>query len=1022
MKATNNNLAILSEAEQAALYETPDFDEEQRLNYLHLTFEEQALAHSRSGISIKVYFAIQIGYFKAKHMFFLFNWDEVQEDIDFVMQQYFPGEIFDPTPVTKHQHYAQCHAIASHFVYQQWSKELDSLLYEQVNQILRRDISPQFIVIELLGFLKEKKIIRPGYTTLQTIISNALTTERNRLAAILRESLTEQNKSSLQELLSKEKCETLSDLADLKQDAKNFKPRMMAAEREKLHLIKPLYLLANSLLPKLNLSHKNVQYYASLVDYYTIHDLRKKLKTEQTYLYLLCYIWQRYLHPNDNLIDAFDCNLGQFETDLKKETEDAFSAYAVSKQSELVTMKKMVKLYVKRELSDEISFGEVRQQAFAIMPEEELRNKVDDEDELKPIDFQWKMVDKLFHRYRLQLRPLILAIDFSSTIASSPWLEVITWFKEVFGKNNEINKRPVTECPEKTRPRRMLRYLLDTTSTGELKFISDRYEFWVYRQIKKRLKSGELYLSDSVHHRSLQQEIDSAHEKGTLIEPLNVPALNTPIKDLLNDRCAVLAAEWQKFNNDFTKGKLKHLRYDEKTKTLHLKSPKANKDEELQQRFYDQLPTCDIVDMLRFVKKEAHYSSVFTHIQPRYSKLAVDENALDAVILAQAMNNGNLNMAEISDIPYDKLIDVYQSRVRLQTLRKASDLISDDIAKMPIFSDYPLDMAILYGGVDGQKYEVERPTIKARRSKKYFKKGKGVVAYTLLMNHIPLQTELIGAHEHESYFAFDIWYNNTSSVTPTAITGDMHSMNKINFALMDWFGDSLCPRFTNLQNQLKHLYCYDDLDQYKDWLIKPVDKINCQLIEEEWPNIESIIRALSLKEITQSILVKKLCNYSASNRTRKAIFEYDKLIRSIYTLKYLQDKKLQKNVHHSQNRVESYHQLRAAIATAYGKKQLWGRGERELAISNECGRFIANAIIHYNSSILSKLKEKYLAEGNERALTILKKISPAAWRHIHFQGHFIFSDDEIINLDAIIDKVSLDKLRKNFTQSNFKYA
>lgn len=290
------------------------------------------------------------------------------------------------------------------------------------------------------------------------------------------------------------------------------------------------------------------------------------------------------------------------------------------------------------------------------------------------------------------------------------------------------------------------------------------------------------------------------------------------------------------------------------------------------------------------------------------------------------------------------------------------------------------------------------------------------------MNHIPLQTELIGAHEHESYFAFDIWYNNTSSVTPTAITGDMHSMNKINFALMDWFGASLCPRFTNLQNQLKHLFCHDDLDQYKDWLIKPVDKINCQLIEEEWLNIESIIRALSLKEITQSILVKKLCTYSPSNRTRKAIFEYDKLIRSIYTLKYLQDKKLQKNVHHSQNRVESYHQLRAAIATAYGKKQLSGRGERELAISNECGRFIANAIIHYNSSILSKLKEKYTAEGNEKALAILKKISPAAWRHIHFQGHFIFSDDKIIDLDVIIGKVFLDELRKNVKQSDSKRA
>lgn len=232
MPATNMQLTILSEAEQAALYESSDFDDDQRLLYLNLTSEEQALARGRSNLSIRVYCAIQIGYFKAKHMFFRFDWDEVQEDIDFVMQQYFPGEPCNLAPLTKHQHYDQCHAIAAHFGYRQWSKELDPLLYEQVHQILRRDISPQFIVIELLGFLKEKKIIRPKYTTLQTIISGALTAERNRLAVILRESLTEQDKSYLQELLSKEKSETLSDLADLKQDAKDFKPRMMAAERE----------------------------------------------------------------------------------------------------------------------------------------------------------------------------------------------------------------------------------------------------------------------------------------------------------------------------------------------------------------------------------------------------------------------------------------------------------------------------------------------------------------------------------------------------------------------------------------------------------------------------------------------------------------------------------------------------------------------------------------------------------------------------------------------------------------------
>jgi len=75
----------------------------------------------------------------------------------------------------------------------------------------------------------------------------------------------------------------------------------------------------------------------------------------------------------------------------------------------------------------------------------------------------------------------------------------------------------------------------------------------------------------------------------------------------------------------------------------------------------------------------------FTHIQPRYAKIPADEDSLNATIIAQALNNGNLNMAEVSDIPYDRLFDTYQSRTRLQTLQKANDIISDNIANMPFF-------------------------------------------------------------------------------------------------------------------------------------------------------------------------------------------------------------------------------------------------------------------------------------------------------------------------------------------------
>ena len=318
-----------------------------------------------------------------------------------------------------------------------------------------------------------------------------------------------------------------------------------------------------------------------------------------------------------------------------------------------------------------------------------------------------------------------------------------------------------------------------------------------------------------------------------------------------------------------------------------------------------------------------------TPLQPRYAKKIADENSLMAVIIAQAMNYGNLKMAEMCDIPYHVLDATHQQHLRPATLIDAHDIISNFIASLPVFPYYSIDMDMLYGSVDGQRFTTGKPTLKARHSRKHFGKGRGVAAYTLLASHVALQTELLGANQHESYWVFDICYNNTSDIRPTTITGDMHSINMANFGVLHWFGMNLAPRFTNLYAQLKHLYCGPGQEGYADFLIKPMGQIDRELITSEKANMDHIAATLGLKEMSQAVLMRKICTLSGHNHTRKAIFEYDKLIRSIYTLRYLRDPQLQRDVHRSENRIESYHQLRAAIAKVNGHKELTGRIDLE---------------------------------------------------------------------------------------------
>ncbi len=71
------HLSILTQAEQAAFYEAPDFNEEQRYDFLTLASNELELAMSRKSWSARVYCCLQIAYFKSVTLFFKVDWNEV---------------------------------------------------------------------------------------------------------------------------------------------------------------------------------------------------------------------------------------------------------------------------------------------------------------------------------------------------------------------------------------------------------------------------------------------------------------------------------------------------------------------------------------------------------------------------------------------------------------------------------------------------------------------------------------------------------------------------------------------------------------------------------------------------------------------------------------------------------------------------------------------------------------------------------------------------------------------------------
>lgn len=999
MTQKSERLSVLSELEEFAFYGFPDFNDEQRLTYFAYEDKEWELISKCSSLHAKVACALQIGYFKAKKIFFRFSLHKIpKEDLDFILSRYFPQQSLKTFQITKYEYYFQREAICQLFGYKLWSQELSCQLKDRSKLSVKRDISPYFIARELLDFLQTQKIVRPGYTTLQTIVSSTLSEERQRLKSCLQQHLTNCHKENLKQLIKKEN--TLSELAALKQDVKNFKLSMMRLEIKKHDTLKPLHALALEILPYLDISQQNVAYYASLTHHYTIYEL-EQFDIEQTYLYLLCYVLKRYQQINDNLVESLDFNLKKLEkeTHTKAKNQPAQDQGNHGKQ-----VGQLVLLFVDEEVNKDI----IHQKAFDILPKESIRaigEKLVKKSNRK-LDPHWKERDKAALQYIHNLRPLFMKIDFESHLPNNPLLKAIRWMKEVFTKKQTLTQQSFSAFPQGLISRRLEPYLLTTDDKENVVMRANRFEILVYRQISKQMATGALFVKDSIRHRPFADDLVSLKDKKEMLKNLDIPWMRTPVKKQLTSLFKELDTLLVKCDNRLKQGQLKHLKYNSVTKKVLWVKPKFVDEENTTETktFYEKLPVLDIADILRFAHERTGFLSDFTPLQQRYNKKKLDIDDLIAVILSQGLGIGNHKMAQTSDVSYAILEDNYQQYLRLGTLRNSNTGLVDAASNLDIFPHYTFDnLQALFGALDGQKFEAMTPTAKTRHSRKYFAKGRGVVAYTLLSNHIPIQSEVIGAHEHESSFVFDIWYKNTSLIQPTILTGDIHSRNKANFAILHWFGADFRPNLKNLKVELNNIYAPKEVSRYKKCLVQPAGQIDKQLILDEKDNIDQIVATLALKEMSQSTLIKKLCALPASNKTRQAVFEFNKLIQSIYTLKCILDPQILVDVHRSKNRIESYHTLRGAISKAGGRKALLGHSDLEMEISNQCGRLIALAIIYYNMCLHSCYLNKY---PGKKTLKFLKKSSPVAWQHIHFTGHFIFyGSKNQIDINKIIDDI-----------------
>jgi TnpA family transposase len=1009
-------LRILSDDEIDALYGRPRFTQEEREECFALCPEEKAALEQLHSLKSKAFFILQLGYFKARRMFFLFDLADVEEDAAYIKETYSLYLDDADAGIAEGTRLKQQKMILELCHYRNADAQAQRELEARARQAAAVCGKPVYVFRELMRWLAEQRIAAPGYSTMQDIIGSGLAAEQRRLAAIVEDQVDPAARQALDRLL--ENPQGLHEITLLKRDPRDFSNHEIRREVERGRQMRDLYELSQRLLPQLRISNENIRYYARLVDYYSVYKLRQ-LSESMVYVYLLCFIHHRYQKLHDNLIQTLLHHVRKHDDDARTAAKELVSEFRVATNADLPRGARILKFFTDGGIAGGTPFEDVQRKAFALLPAARLDALADYLATNARFDekaFEWRQIDKAGQKIKINLRPILQGVAFAATAADDPLIEAVRFLEEVSRSGKPLTAYKERDIPLRWVPENAKRYLYDKDGRDRA-LLPGRYEFLLFREIKHGVEAGDVFCRDSVRFRSIKDDLLDEElwrtGKDRLIAEAGLAILQQPIEKHLAELKDQLEPRLAEVNRRIATGENTHFKLKGAGRwTLEYPAD----DEETNHPFFDRMPHTDINSVFRFAHRQCGFMDAFTHRLGRFAKQSPDESALTACVAGWATNTGLHRMGLISDIRYETLASMSDNFMRPETLREANDLISNATATLPIFHHQDIG-GLVHSSSDGQKFETAVRTFTARHSPKYFGLKKGIVSYTLVANNVPINACNISADDHESHFLFDVLHNNSTDIQPDMHSADTHNTNPVNHALLYVFGSQFAPRYKDIYEKVRtSLTGFHHPSRYGDAIIKPVRKIRENRIIRDWDECRRIFVSLARKETTQSTLVRKLSSHTRNSTVKTALWEYDSIHRTLYLLDYIDDPLLRQHVQKAMNRGENYHQLRRAISHAGGGR-LRFKTEYEQELWSECSRLIANCIIFYNASILSRLLEHQERTGDTRGAAATKKVSPIAWQNINLQGRFEFlKPPDPLNVDAIVRELigppySLNRLK-----------
>ena len=825
----------------------------------------------------------------------------------------------------------------------------------------------------LMEEFRRRRIIVPGITSLERMVSKALLDAERKVNELLTGDLTSAQCNLLDSLLLQRDEGRVSVLAWLRQPPGKPGRRAFAAIIERLSALRAIDLnsqVVSSVHPE-RLRRLNQEGARLTAQHLSVLNKRRRRAV------LVATVIEMQVTLTDDAVVMFERLIGQMFRRAERREEAALKRDKRTINGKIRLLARLGTAIIDAKSNGSDPFGAIEE----IIGWDDLDSEIAEArqlvrpDPLDPVELAQSNLPIL-----RQIGPSFVAsFNFGSVSACAGLARAIVTMRDL--GSGSLRKLPPDVALGFVRPawrRRINRAGLDRRI----------FELCVLTELRDRLRAGDMWIEGSRRYRAVEQQLISAPVFAAMraAGPLPIPVAESAAT-WLAERKALLVQKLAEIDAKAAVDALEDVRFSGgKLRISPLRAATPDEAETALAPLYGHLPHIRITDLLAEVDSWTGFSNCFTHLTT--GRVHDNSRAVLTAVLADATNLGHARMAEACDLVSQRQLGW------LAAWHLREDSYGTALATL-VDAQHRLTLSTAFGGgnassSDGQNFPLDRRAQATGAVNPHKGSEPSVSFYTHVSDrYAPFHAKVISAGASEAAHVLDGLLHHGAELAIERHHTDGGGVSDHVFALCHLLGFQFAPRIPNIGARRLHLF----RDVWPGSTIAPLTAkgIDEELIASHWEDIVRLATSIRTGVASASTILERLGSYPRANGLALALREVGRVERTLFTLDWIEKPEERRRATRELNKGEAQNALKRAIffhrTGRIRDHGIQAQGHRASALN-----LVAGAIVLWNTTYMEAVLRHLERQGKQIQPEFLQHLSPLGWQHINLTGDYLWTD------------------------------